>query len=159
MLRQAGQQYPSHIRLAQIDFNRQSLEALASQVGIDYTLPTAILWEGVTNYLDPAAIASTFSWIGRFAPGSYVVFTYVHKKILEAPIDFYGGVKLLQDLDALQEKWTFGFEPSEVAPYLERFGFELLEDLGAQEYRHKYIPGRTERGYEFYRVAVAKKIN
>ena len=158
MLQQAGLSYPAHIRRAQIDFNRQSLDALAADQAIDYTLPTAILWEGVTNYLDPQAIDSTFAWIGRFAAGSYVIFTYVHKKILESPADFYGGVKLLDDLDAIQERWTFGFEPADVSPYLQRFGFRLLEDLGAAGYRERYIPGRAERGYEFYRVAVAQKI-
>jgi methyltransferase (TIGR00027 family) len=157
MLQKAGKPYPSRIRLAQIDFNQQNLETLATEQGIDYTQPTSILWEGVTNYLDPQAIDSTFAWISRFAAGSYVVFTYVHKQILEAPVEFYGGVKLLHDLNAIQERWTFGFEPAEVAPYLQHFGFELLEDLGAAEYRDKYIPHRTERGYEFYRVAIARK--
>lgn len=158
MLQKAGVPYPTRIRLAQIDFNRQSLDTLAAEHGIDYTQPTAILWEGVTNYLTPEAIDSTFAWIGRFATGSYVVFTYIHKKILEAPREFHGGAKLLHDLEAIEERWTFGFEPAEVAPYLKRFGFELLEDLGAAEYRARYIPHRTERGYEFYRVAIAKKI-
>jgi len=158
MLQKAGKRYPPHIRLAQIDFNRQSLDALAAERPIDYTRPTAILWEGVTNYLDPEVIDGTFAWIGRFAAGSYVVFTYVHKKILETPSDFYGGATLLRDLDAIQERWTFGFDPAEVSPYLQRFGFELLEDLGATEYRDRYIPTRTERGYEFYRVAIAKKM-
>jgi hypothetical protein len=32
----------------------------------------------------------------------------------------------------------------------------LVEDLGATGYRNKYLPGRNEEGYEFYRVAMAK---
>jgi methyltransferase (TIGR00027 family) len=159
MLQKAGKHYPAHIKLAQIDFNRQSLETLAAEHAIDYSLPTAILWEGVTNYLDPPAIDSTFAWISRFAPGSYIIFTYVHKQVLSDPSVFYGGTRLLQDLNAIQERWTFGFDPSEVATYLNRFGFALLEDLGAAQYRNQYIPHRTERGYEFYRVAIARRIN
>jgi hypothetical protein len=34
----------------------------------------------------------------------------------------------------------------------------LIKDLGAAEYRGIYIPERSEKGYEFYRVAMAKNI-
>ncbi|WP_315817614.1 hypothetical protein [Paraflavitalea speifideaquila] len=41
--------------------------------------------------------------------------------------------------------------------YLNDFNWALLEDKGAVEYRRKYMPNNTEKGYEFYRVAFAKK--
>ena len=64
--------------------------------------------------------------------------------------------KLLKDLEELEERWTFGFLPSELSNYLSNFGLTIVEDLGATEYRQKYLPDRTEKGYEFYRVAMAK---
>jgi hypothetical protein len=53
-----------------------------------------------------------------------------------------------------------GFEPSELSSYLEKYGLTLSDDKGATEYREKYIPERKEllNGYEFYRVAFAKRI-
>lgn len=33
----------------------------------------------------------------------------------------------------------------------------LIEDMGAIEYRSKYLPNRDEKGYQFYRVAIAQK--
>jgi methyltransferase (TIGR00027 family) len=146
-----------NIDFYQIDFNKQSLEELAEQHNFDFTKPTTVIWEGVTNYLTEDAIKSTFGFIAKFTTNSYVIFTYVHKKILESPSSFLGGKKLLEDLDKLEEKWTFGFQPEELSNYLKPFGMLVLEDMGATEYRAKYLPNRAENGYEFYRVAIAIK--
>jgi len=146
-----------NIEFYQIDFNKQSLEELAAQHNFDFTKPTTVIWEGVTNYLTEDAIKSTFSFIAKFTTNSYVIFTYVHKKILENPGSFLGGEKLLENLDKLEEKWTFGFRPEELSNYLKQFGILLLEDMGATEYRAKYLPNRAENGYEFYRAAMAIK--
>jgi O-methyltransferase involved in polyketide biosynthesis len=103
------------------------------------------------------AIDKTFAFISKFPSGSFVIFTYVHKQILDNPGLFFGGEKLLQDLESIEERWTFGFLPSELANYLSKSSLTLLEDLGATEYRNRYLQGRTEKGYEFYRVAMAQK--
>lgn len=144
-------------RYCQIDFNSESLDALSNRVGLNFDLPSVIIWEGVTNYLTSEAVKNTFRWIGRFAPGSFVIFTYVHQDILDRPGSFYRGEKLLKDLDKIEERWTFGLRPEEVTSYLRQFSLELLHDVGADEYRAMYIPERTEKGYEFYRVAVARR--
>lgn len=123
----------------------------------DFSLPAAIIWEGVTNYLDAAAIDNTFAFLQRFAAGSTVIFTYVHQQVLDNPGVFFGGEKLLQDVAGLEEKWTFGFDPAELPAYLQQYGFMLTEDLGADEYRNRYLPERSEKGYEFYRVACARR--
>ncbi|MGH2666382.1 class I SAM-dependent methyltransferase [Flavobacterium sp.] len=146
-----------NITYCQIDFNTQSLDQLAEQHNFDFTKPTTILWEGVTNYLNADAIDKTFAFISRFPKGSYVIFTYVHSDILTNPDAFLGGKKLLDDLEKLEERWTFGFLPSELNDYLNRFDLTLIDDLSAVNYREKYVPNRNESGYEFYRVAIAKK--
>jgi methyltransferase (TIGR00027 family) len=148
---------PAKVFYYQIDFNKQSLDQLGALNNFDFTLPTAIIWEGVTNYLNKDAIDSTFAFLSRFAPGSAVIFTYVHQDILDHPENFHGGDKLLQDVAELEEKWTFGFYPSALPDYLQSFDFILEEDLGAAEYRERYLPARQEKGYEFYRVAYARR--
>lgn len=150
-------QLPKNIEFYQIDFNKQSLEELAEQHNFDFTKPTTVIWEGVTNYLTEDAIKNTFGFIKKFTTNSYVIFTYVHKDILENPGSFLGGEKLLKDLDKLEEKWTFAFHPEELTNYLKSFDLMLIEDMGATEYRLKYLPERAEKGYEFYRVAIAVK--
>ncbi|NSL86432.1 SAM-dependent methyltransferase [Chitinophaga sp. Mgbs1] len=148
---------PSRIRFYQIDFNKQSLDQLSAMHHFDFSRPTAVIWEGVTNYLSPEAIDNTFAFIRRFKSGSCIIFTYIDKKVLETPAAYTGGEKLLQDVSALEEKWTFGFRPEELKDYLLSFDLELLEDMGAAAYRQRYMPDRSEEGYEFYRVAYARK--
>lgn len=148
---------PNHIHYWQIDFNKESLQELAAREKLDFSIPTTIIWEGVTNYLDEQAINNTFAFAQQFTTGSYIIFTYVHKQVLQAPQNFYGAAKLLQDLDAIEERWTFGFNPEELSAYLQQYNFVLLEDSGASNYRDKYLPDRPEKGYEFYRVAFASK--
>jgi methyltransferase (TIGR00027 family) len=148
---------PKHIHYWQIDFNKESLQELAVREKLDFSIPTTIIWEGVTNYLDAQAINNTFSFASQFAKGSYIIFTYVHQQVLDAPENFFGAEKLLKDLEAMEERWTFGFNPEKLSAYLHPYNFVLLEDSGATNYRDKYLPDRPEKGYEFYRVAFASK--
>jgi methyltransferase (TIGR00027 family) len=148
---------PNHIRYWQIDFNKEKLNELAAREQLNFSIPTTIIWEGVTNYLDEHAIDSTFSFTQQFSSGSYIIFTYVHQQVLEAPETFYGASQLLKDLEAIEERWTFGFNPEELSDYLQQYNLVLHEDSGASDYRDKYLPERPEKGYEFYRVAIARK--
>lgn len=148
---------PENVQFLQIDFNQQNLDQLAVQNDINFSLPTAVIWEGVTNYLSADAVKSTFEFISKFAKNSIVIFTYIHKEILENPKSFLGGEKLLKDLNELEEQWTFGFLPNELSDYLNQFDIRLIEDLGANEYRERFLPNRSEKGYEFYRTAFGIK--
>lgn len=148
---------PERIHFYQIDFNKQSLDELGALHHFDFTIPTTVIWEGVTNYLTADAVKKTFLFISKFAKNSHVIFTYIHEGILKNPSSFLGGEKLLKDLNNLEEKWTFGFEPSELQDYLNQFDMKLVEDLGAAKYRERYLPNRSENGYEFYRTAIAVK--
>jgi hypothetical protein len=53
----------------------------------------------------------------------------------------------------------FGFYPEVVPGYLARWGFRLIADLGAAEYRARYWPPAEQpEGYEFYRAVLAEKM-
>jgi len=47
---------------------------------------------------------------------------------------------------AILKRWTFGFLPQELPGYLLNFGLTLVEDVGATEYRRKYLHDREEKG-------------
>jgi hypothetical protein len=71
---------------------------------------------------------------------------------------FYGTEKLFMTLSAAGERWTFGLDPSQLSSFLAERGLVLSEDVGASDYRALYL-GRAAmrmRGYEFYRIAVAR---
>lgn len=148
---------PDNVRYYHIDFNEQNLDDLASQRNIDFSIPTTIIWEGVSNYLSEHAVDRTFRFAEKFVKGSNIIFTYIHQLVLDDPHSFFGAEKLLNDLAEIEERWTFGIDPDELPAYLDKYGLTLVEDAGAIEYRDRYLPDRSERGYEFYRVAIARK--
>jgi O-methyltransferase involved in polyketide biosynthesis len=115
------------------------------------TACTFVLWEGVTNYLTESAVEATLRWCARTAPGSLLLFTYVHRDVLTRPGAFVGTQRLFASLDKVGERFTFGIEPGELPELLER-------DLGAADYRALYFgeAARRMRGHEFYRVALAR---
>lgn len=151
---------PDNICYLQLDFNKESLSDLA-QDKIDFNKPTTIIWEGVTNYLTQEAIDKTFEFAKTFPANSFIIFTYIHKQVLDSPNTYTGTEKLFENLKQNEEHWTFGFLPSELPGYLQQFRLALIDDKGAAEYREKYISERKGLldGYEFYRVAFAKLTN
>jgi len=148
---------PKDVAFVEVDFNRQELGPALGQVGFRARETAIYLWEGVTNYLTGEAVDTTLRWIGSAAPGSELVFTYVDKAVIDAPESFPGTERLGRVLARTGERWTFGFQPAELGPYLAARGLVLIDDLGAADYRTRYL-GHPGQGYEFYRVAVARVV-
>jgi methyltransferase (TIGR00027 family) len=151
---------PTNVRYVGIDFNKSDLEAEMKNAGYKAKVPTLFVWEGVTNYLTAEAIDSTLDWCSKAAPGSQLVFTYIDREVLANSGSFYGTEKIVQILQDVGERWTFGLEPAKLASFLKERGFKLESDLNATQYRKQYFKdtGSRMKGYEFYRVAVASVI-
>ena len=109
--------------------------------------------------MTPIAVEKTLSYVRRFPKGSYFIFTCIDEFVLNSPESFEGTDKVFNKLKESDEQWTFGFNPDELSDYLIKFGLALIEDESAKEYRDEYMPERKGllRGYEFYRVALAKR--
>jgi methyltransferase (TIGR00027 family) len=148
---------PSRVRFVPVDFDREQVEAALHAAGYDRDRATLFIWEGVTNYLTEGAVDGTLRWCARAAPSSRIVFTYVHRAVLDDPASFFGTARLFATLDGSGERWTFGMDPAGLPSFLEARGFHLDEDVGAEEYRRRCYgtPSTAMRGYEFYRIACA----
>jgi methyltransferase (TIGR00027 family) len=140
-----------------VDFLRDDLGSALAAVGWRQTERTLFVWEGVTNYLTPRAVAAVLSWIGAGAAGTRLVFTYVHAGLLDGRVRFEGGAQILENVQRLGEPWTFGLDPGEVADFLAKSGLNVEDELGADDYRARYLPAEAGGwgGYAFYRLAVA----
>jgi methyltransferase (TIGR00027 family) len=147
---------PPHVRFVPLDFDAQDLASAMTSAGYDPALRTLVTWEGVTNYLTAAAVDGTLRWCAGAAAGSTVLFTYVHRDVLDSPDVFDGTERLFATLRAAGERWTFGLDPSSLPTFLVDRGLALAQDVGAAEYRALcYGPSATRmHGYEFYRIAV-----
>jgi methyltransferase (TIGR00027 family) len=149
---------PPHVTFVPCDFNEDSLDAAMARAGHSETARTFILWEGVTNYLTDAAVDATLRWCSRAATGSLLLFTYVHRDLLTRPQAFIGTEQLFASLAKAGERLTWGIEPERLPAFLAERGFCLETDVGAAQYRERYfgLAGRSMRGHEFYRVAIAR---
>ena len=143
-----------------VDFDRQALEPELRRSDFDVHARTFVLWEGVTNYLTEAAVDSTLRVIAASVPrGSQLLFTYVHRGLLDGSVRFDGGAEILARVRDVGEPWTCGFDPREMPEYLAARGFTLDEDLSADDYRARYYgdAARSMKGYSFYRAVRAAR--
>jgi methyltransferase (TIGR00027 family) len=139
-----------------VDFDTQTLETALAGSTFDSARPAVFVWEGVTQYLSEAAVRQTLGFVGRAAPGSLIVFTYVLKSIIERRSNIAGADQML-DTVAKQSPWIFGLEPASLRAYLEPLNLSLVADVGNADYQAKYLrPLKRELSvFEGERVAQA----
>ena len=145
------------VRYVDVDFQKQDLATRLADYNWRADRPTLFIWEGVTNYLDAKAVSTVLDMVGRTAKGSVIVFTYIHRGVIDGSVKFVGADKLVDNVQRLGEPWRFGLVPGELAAYLAELGLTLEQDLGADDYRSRYFGADAKfAGYAFYRVAVAR---
>lgn len=148
---------PQNVTFLPIDFDTQSLESAFAGTAFDPARPAVFIWEGVTQYISEAAVQQTLAFVGKAAPGSLLVFTYVLKSVIERRSGIPGAQKML-DTVARSAPWIFGLEPAGLVDYLRPFHLSLVEDVGNKDYQEKYLRPihRQLVVSEIERVAVAQ---
>ncbi len=98
-----------HVTFVETDFNQKSWFQAVTEHGFDPTLPTFVLWEGVTMYLDDEAVEATLRQVAQLAAGSRIAFDFMSRELVraEAPFVWIGryakfGIKFYG------EHWLFG---------------------------------------------------
>lgn len=150
---------PTQVTFVPVDFEREELGRALDTCGFEEEVKTLFIWEGVTQYITAQAVDSTFRYISNVvSPGSRIVFTYIHRGLIEGSVEMEGAEKLLSELQRQGEPWRFGIDPAELSEYLDVHGFRLIEDVGAADYRERYLEpmGREMNLFEGERVAVAE---
>jgi len=149
----------SHVTFVPIDFERQELGEVIAAAGFRTGAKTFFIWEGVTQYIAAEAVDSTFRYVSHAgALGSRIVFTYIHRGLIDGSVRMEGAQKLISELERQGEPWGFGIDPAELSQYLAARGLKLVEDVGARDYRTRYLDpiGRAMDIFEGERVAVAE---
>ena len=145
-------------RRVEIDFSRDAVLETLEGAGFDRAERAAFVWEGVAHYLTAEAAGATFRQVAEAAPGSRLIFTYVHSGVIDGSVRFEADERLRSKVAGVGEPWTFGLDPAELAGYLGERGLRLLSDEGADDYRRRLLGDapRNVRGYGFYRLAMAE---
>jgi methyltransferase (TIGR00027 family) len=150
---------PEHVTFVGADLTREDSRRVLGATGLDARERVVVLWEGVTHYLGEAAVDATLRALAdTSAHDSRVVFTYLHRGLLDGTAEFEGARASVEQVAGDGEPWIWGMEPERMPAYLAERGLQLLEDVGAEEYRVRYWGerGRRMRGFTFYRVAMAQ---
>ena len=149
---------PPHVTFVPVDFNRQQLDEEMAAAGFRTGARTFLIWEGVTQYITAEAADATLRYVSHAAStGSEIIFTYIHRGIIDGSVTVAGGRRLLARLERVGEPWIFGIDPAELGQYLAARDLRLVQDVGAAEYRASYLEplGRRMNLFEGERVAHA----
>jgi len=150
---------PAHVTFVPVVFGTDDPAQALATAGFTAGARTLVLWEGVTNYLDRAAVDATFSMLAAtLGDGSPVVFTYVDARMLDGSVAFAGAETTMRAVRRVGEPFTFGFAPDELAGYLAGRGFELvLDERVSDEAERVYPAGKCPAAPAYYHVAEARK--
>jgi methyltransferase (TIGR00027 family) len=156
-LRKALGAIPANVKLVTVDFDRDNLGAILASRGYSAGKPTFFVWEAVTQYLTEQGVRATFDWLAKAAPGSRLALTYVRKGFLtgETLYGWESGYKRF----VATKVWLFGMEPQDCAAFIEEYGWRVIEDLGYDELRVRYIglTGRSLTSTPVERIVYAEK--
>jgi methyltransferase (TIGR00027 family) len=121
------------------DFARNSVAERLREAGLATDEPALFSWLGVTWYLDAPTVESFLAELASVAaPGSRIVFDYMHAAALSGPSRPFGA-RLASRVVALQgEPWTFGRDPGEVTEWLAGLGWRIEENVRASQQRERY---------------------
>jgi methyltransferase (TIGR00027 family) len=150
---------PSHVTFVPVVFGREDPAERLYASGFARGVATIVLWEGVTNYLTAEAVDTSFGFLSfGLKPSSLVVFTYVHRGILDGSATFEGAAQTMEAVRGAGEPVTFGFDPDDVAAYVAKHGFTLVSDVALAEVAPRFYPNRQlPKSPMYYRVAQCRK--
>jgi methyltransferase (TIGR00027 family) len=129
---------PENVSFIPIDFDTQNLETIFTGTSFDSSQPAVFIWEGVTQYITEEAVQRTLAFVGKSAPGSLIVFTYVLKSLIEHRSDIPDAEHMLETV-AKSAPWVYGLEPASLPAFLAPFHLALVADVGAADYQARYL--------------------
>ena len=144
MLEGAGIKPPESARFVAVDFERDSLGARLKAAGFDESVPTVTAWLGVVPYLTLETFRATMRVLGRFAPGSKVVFDYSQPREVLPPVEQLMLDSLSARVALAGEPFQVFFTPEQLAEELARAEMRVAEDLDGEALTKRYFAGRTD---------------
>lgn len=150
----------TQVRFVAVDFEKDHLAQALNRAGFNPDVRSVVVWEGVISYLTEEAVENNLALLARMlAPRSSLIFTYMHRGILDGSTQFHGTRRWKGWVGASGEPFKFGFFPELLPDVLRRFGFRLVSDASTHEIAQQYCAalGRRESGSQAYRVALAAR--
>jgi methyltransferase (TIGR00027 family) len=143
------------VRFVSTDFREDDMAASLRAAGCDMRRPTFWLWEGVTMYLRPEAVAANLATFASLsASGSHLAMTYLGQDRGRIPRSLL--------LSLLGEPLRSAYSPSEIADFGKQCGWTCTADSGIEDWLRDLTPDlrltRRQIGLQWFeRIWVAEK--
>jgi methyltransferase (TIGR00027 family) len=141
LVRAAVGKPPATVSYVSVDYRNGGMDGALKQAGYDGARQTLFVCEGVTRYIDAAAVDRTLRFIAEnAASGSELVFDYIPDDIANGdfskmPWARFQAVRMA----AYGHPWRFGIAPDKAGEFANNRGFSVVSDLGAGELAQRYL--------------------
>jgi len=131
---------PRHVIYIPLDFNDLTIKEALLAHGYEATARTFFSWEGVTCYLNEAAVHTVFDFVAHHsATNSSLVFDYVAQSVLDRDLSSYGADVIVPALATAAEPLLFGIDPNALENILAAHQLRPVSDFGARELEEHYL--------------------
>ena len=149
---------PAHVTYVPIDFNQETLAERLLESGYDERRETLFIWQGVTQYLTPAAVDDTLAFVaGHSGPGSSIIFDYMDTTLLGG-VPRHGEINNMRRYRRLSgEGLVFGIPIDAIQTFLEARGFTQVTNADHVALEQAYYSGgsRPRKVADGYAIASA----
>lgn len=152
---------PNYVTFVPVDFKKDEWAASLIQAGLNPSLQTLLIWEGVTYYLEPKAVDQTLGFVTANTPaGSSIIFDYLRPEVVDGTTQNPLMLGVHQFSAEIGEPLKFGLKPQDVEQFLTQRGFNNVENLTVEQCMGKYLtPAHGQRSpmkeYSIVRASVA----
>jgi methyltransferase (TIGR00027 family) len=136
-------QIPENVNFVPINFEKESLVEKFEAIGMKRNQKSLFILEGVTMYLEPAAVDVLFEDISNFmGKESLIVFDYIYDEVLRQEKKHYGETGAIAAVKKANESFQFGIEKGSIAEFLLKVNLQLTDHLDAKEMERRYFSDR-----------------
>jgi len=136
---------PEMVEYVALDFERESVAEGLARSGFNADTPAFFSWLGTVPYLTHEATAGTLSSVAQVAArGSEIVFDYMLPDSAIEKSERRNTQALKKFTQKRGELLISAMEPAELESCLDTLGWELLENINAQEQERRYFTGRRD---------------
>jgi methyltransferase (TIGR00027 family) len=137
-----GWEIPRRMHFTALDLTRERLADALIGSGFNPSRLTFVSMLGVSMYLEREVFFSVLSDITGIVPaGSSVVFDYLHPQALSPENSDRRAKSSRERVARIGEPMKSGFNPSELAAEMSRFGLRLRQNLGPYDIEARYFRG------------------
>lgn len=158
-LRAAAIAIPSNLIFVPIDFERATIPDAFRATGFSFASHTFCSWMGVTQYLTPEALESTFRFVLSLTPSSEIVLSFILPQEELSGVEAEALAIAARRAAEVGEPWVARFGAGELAAKLRLMGFSQIVHLTPEEAGWRYFRDRRDglrerRGEQLMRAIV-----